>query len=114
MSSKFLHCKVRSLLHCRKGEPGGLNDWTDVLLKKTATPQEVAHGFVFSRECTGKNLNDRAFVEMLYHLYMGREADAAGLNAWVTALQQGASREQVVQGFAGSVEFRNIVASYGL
>ena len=98
----------------RKGEPGGLNDWTRDLLNKTKTPQQVAHGFVFSEECTGRGLDNRAFMEMLYYLYMGRDPDEEGLNNWVTALDCGMSREQAAEVFGESQEFKAIVASYGL
>ena len=98
----------------RKGEPGGLNDWTNALLQKAQTPQQVAYGFVFSPECTGRGLSNRDFMEMLYHLYMGRDPDKAGLNNWVAAMDSGMSREQIVESFSQSQEFRNIVFSYGL
>ena len=98
----------------RRGEPLGLNDWTGALLNKTKTPQQVAGEFVFSPECVGRGLSDRAFIEMLYHLYMDREADEGGLNYWVTALEAGMPREQAVEGFAQSEEFQNILKSYGL
>lgn len=98
----------------RQGESGGLNQWCDMLLRKAQTPQQVAHNFVFSQECVNRNLNNRDFVVMLYHLYMGREPDETGLNNWKSALDRGVSREKVVQDFSQSQEFRNIVASYGL
>ena len=98
----------------RKGEAEGLNNWCDHLLQGRMTPQQVAYGFVFSAECTGKNLDNQAFLTMLYHLYMDREPDEIGLNNWMNELNRGMTREQVVNGFAESPEFRMIVASYGL
>ena len=98
----------------RKGEPDGLNDWTGKLLNKVQTPKQVANDFVFSKECIGRGLNDRDFVEMLYHLYMGRDPDEGGLNYWVSELNAGTPREEAAAGFADSPEFREIVKSYGL
>ena len=98
----------------RQAEQEGLNNWTNTILNKAQTPQQVAHGFVFSQECINRNLNNRAFVEMLYRLYMGREPDEPGLNNWKSALDSGTSREKVVQNFSQSQEFRSIVAGYGL
>ena len=45
---------------------------------------------------------------------MDREADSAGLNAWVNVLKNGQSREHVFNGFADSNEFRKICNSYGI
>ena len=109
----FVNRNYRYALN-RQGEAGGLNDWCDILLQKRQTPQEVAHGFVFSPECLNMNLDNRAFLVMLYHLYMDREPDESGLNGWLAVLNSGGSREEVVYGFAQSREFGEIVASYGL
>ena len=98
----------------RKGESGGLNYYCQILLEKTLTPQQVAHGFVFSPECVNRGLSDRDFIAMLYHLYMGREADEGGMNYYLNALSSGTTRETVEAGFAASPEFADIVASYGL
>ena len=98
----------------RKGESGGLNYYCQILLEKTLTPQQVAHSFVFSPECVNRGLSDRDFIAMLYHLYMGREADEGGMNYYLNALSSGTTRETVEAGFAASPEFADIVASYGL
>ena len=97
----------------RKGEGDGLNYYCEILLNRSLTPQQVAHGFVFSPECINRGLNDRAFIEMLYHLYMGREADEGGMNYYLDALANGVTREQVEAGFAYSKEFNLIVEGYG-
>ena len=98
----------------RPYDPQGLNDWCDALLAKKTTPAKVAYGFVFSEEAVLKGLNDTDFVKMLYRLYLGREADAGGLADWVAILTSGVDRTTLVNVFATSVEFREIVASYGL
>ena len=98
----------------RPYDPQGLNDWCDALLAKKTTPAKVAYGFVFSEEAVLKGLNDTDFVKMLYRLYLGREADAGGLADWVAILTSGVARTTLVNTFATSVEFREIVASYGL
>ena len=78
------------------------------------TPKQVANDFVFSKECIGRGLNDRDFVEMLYHLYMDRDPDEGGLQYWVSELNAGTPREEAAAGFADSPEFQEIVKSYGL
>ena len=87
--------------------------WSEII-RKITTPQQCAQKFVFSQECVNRDLGNRAFVEMLYHLYMGRNPDSGGMAHWVQELSNGASRQNVSERFANSQEFRQIVASYGL
>ena len=46
-----------------------------------------------------------AQVGELYHVAMGREADAGGLDFWFDAVRAGASLSQIANGFANSNEF---------
>jgi hypothetical protein len=46
------------------------------------------------------------FVEQLYHDILGRESDAGGAAWWNKALEHGASREEVMQGFYNSDEYK--------
>ncbi len=48
---------------------------------------------------------DGAAISRLYHLVLGRAADAPGWAHWVTAMQSGESLAQVARDFLGSVEF---------
>ena len=96
----------------READPEGLHSWCMVLASKQSTYKAVATGFVFSEEMRIKNLNNAEFVKTLYRLYMGREADPTGLEAWTAALDQGTTREQVNEGFANSTEFAGIVMSF--
>lgn len=93
---------------------GGIETWIDVLYNKSWTAERAAWGFVFSKEYTNKHTSNDAYVRMLYLVYMDREADASGYNTWINALNSGWSREQVMQGFSRSVEFKNICARYGM
>jgi streptogramin lyase len=52
-----------------------------------------------------------AFVEQLYADLLHRQADAPGLNGWVSALNAGASRFQVALAIQQSVEYRTDVIS---
>jgi hypothetical protein len=45
------------------------------------------------------------FVTAAYQRYLGRLPDAAGLNAWVSAMQSGLSDERLESGFLGSDEY---------
>jgi hypothetical protein len=48
------------------------------------------------------------FVNGLYHDLLGRAADQGGINLWVSWLQAGVSRAQVVQAFYQSAEHRGL------
>lgn len=99
----------------RKPDVPGLNDWTNRLLTKKETPQQVARGFVFSKEMKDRNLDDTDFVTMLYNTMLNRVPDLPGLQDWVGKLQDKSyTREKIFEGFANSIEFDNIVKSYGI
>lgn len=74
----------------------------------------LAEMFIFSDEMMKKGLSDREYVKVLYRTFMGREADAAGLNYWVGRLQAGTSRKLVMKQFAGCPEFQKIMKRFGL
>jgi Ca2+-binding RTX toxin-like protein len=74
---------------------------------------DEAAGFVNSTEFKnrfGDDLSNAEFVELMYQNVLGRAADEGGLARWVSDLEDGASRTEVVQGFAQSSEFRNNTA----
>ncbi|MDL2325365.1 DUF4214 domain-containing protein [Ruminococcaceae bacterium OttesenSCG-928-A16] len=54
------------------------------------------------------------FVTRLYQTAMRRIPDASGLNHWLAAMAKGQTHQQVLDSFAGSPEFKGIVASFGL
>ncbi len=98
----------------RQPDASGMNTWVGVLADGSWTAERVAWGFVFSKEYINKHTSNDAYVRMLYRVYMDREADSSGYNTWINALNSGWSREQVMQGFSRSVEFKNICARYGM
>ncbi len=99
----------------RAYEADGLNYWTEFINSRTRSMQDIALGFVFSPECTNKNLSDHEFAAMLYRGCFDREGDTAGIQYWVEKLRSGEmDRLDVFYGFANSQEFANMVKSYGL
>lgn len=98
----------------READKDGLNSWCAQILSGKNTAKEAAYGFVFSDEFKKKNLSDKEYVKTMYRVFMDREADPAGLDAWVKVLKSGKSREHVFNGFADSGEFKEICAGYGI
>ncbi len=99
----------------REYDPIGLEDWCRVIVTQDDTPTSVAKSFIFSDEFAGKNLGDEEYVKVLYRTFMGREADEGGLSGWVGVLKSGEEdREKVLDGFANSLEFAEILEGFGL
>ncbi len=100
----------------RGGDPEGIEAWCKALITKENTPKEVASvGFIASGEFQERVLTDEEYVTLLYSAFLGREADPAGLEAWVNTLVTGEhDRETILDGFVDSVEFAEILTEFGL
>ena len=98
----------------RRGETTGVEDWSYKINTKQLTPLEVAISFFHSQEFYNKNTSNEEFVEILYETFLGRASDSVGKADWVSQLNGGKSRDEVMKGFAYSQEFHNIMAQFGL
>ncbi len=98
----------------RQGEASGITDWTNRLVSKEKTGADVAGGFAMSQELKNRNLSNEEFVKVLYKGFFDREPDSEGYNNWISKLNSGTSREEVVAGFVNSGEFHNLCARYGI
>lgn len=92
----------------------GLNHWCKTIQQNVKNPQQVAESFINSAEFQNKNLSNEEYVKVLYRTFLGREYDASGLQHWISELNRGCSRQDILSRFANSQEFRNIQASFGL
>ncbi|MER2265082.1 DUF4214 domain-containing protein [Methylobacterium oxalidis] len=89
----------------RPSDAGGQEYWTGAR-NAGLSLLDLANAFVNSAEGelrlgTG---DDRSFVQALYRTALGREGEAAGVDSWTAALNQGMSRADVALGFAFSAE----------
>lgn len=92
-----------------------LEYWAKMINTKSITPVGVAEFFVLSEELENKNLSDEEFVKVLYRLCFDREADEGGLSYWVEQLEKKTmTRKVVLQNFAWSKEFENVLISFNL
>ena len=98
----------------READPGGLMDWATQLANMKISGSDAAHGFFFSQEFLDADIDDAEYVKRLYRTFMGREYDQGGFDNWMNALASGQTREDVFRGFAGSQEWANICAEYGI
>ena len=102
----------------RPADAGGLSAWTQ-LLASGSTRGQIAATFADSAEAkqhlsyvtnAGQFTFDQnaAVVREDYRAAFGRDADAAGLASWTSALKAGTTPAQLAQIFAGSGEFQSL------
>src|SRR5262249_51307245 len=79
--------------------PDGLENWQRAA-QGGLSPAQLADAFLGAREA------DAGRVDGYYHTYLGRDADAAGAQAWLRQLRGGQlTPDQVAQAFLASDEF---------
>lgn len=98
----------------RRGEDDGIEYWTRAILRKEKKVEEVAFGFIFSKEFLDKRYSDEEYVQILYHTFMDRECALSESAYWLDRLDAGMSREDVFRGFSRSPEFNGIMQEYGI
>lgn len=98
----------------REAEEDGLKFWSLSLTNQEVSGYEAAKQFFTSAEFTNHNYDNTEFVKRCYKTFMGRDYDDSGLNYWVGLLNDGASREDVLIGFAQSKEYTEICNTYGI
>ena len=99
----------------RNGEQTGIDYWVDEITSGRWQAADVAkRGFYMSEEYTNRGRSNEEFVEDLYNGLFDRPSDDAGKADWLNRLANGASREEIMNGFGGSQEFANMLASFGL
>lgn len=96
----------------------GLNYWCNKILsskkiKETAV-MVATNGFFHSEEFVKKNYSDSNYIKILYRTFLGREYDEEGFKYWTEQLKEGVSKEEVLAGFADSIEFAQIMSTYGI
>lgn len=97
----------------READEAGISDWINRLTTKKENGGQVAAGFLFSDEFTARNVSDEQYVDILYRVFLGREADASGREYWLEKLRNGMSRLYVMNGFSASEEFTMICGNCG-
>ena len=98
----------------RASDPVGKQDWIDAITLRGETGASCARGFLYSPEFLNKGVSNEDFVTVLYRTFFDREPDQAGFNAWVAVLNNGTSKEEVIEGFINSTEWANLCLFYGI
>lgn len=97
----------------REAEEDGFDFWLDQLKEGKITGTGAALSFITSPEYRSKNTSDEAYINDLYTLFMGREADKEGYEFWKKNISQ-LGRDGVFDGFANSEEFYNLCNENGI
>jgi hypothetical protein len=90
---------------------GGLSSWVSLLHTGNLTLQAVANSFYNSDEASAlRGLNDSDFINAIYNNALDRDAEAAGTASWLTQLNSGMSRADVMLAISSSDEHQQITA----
>ncbi|MBQ8189115.1 MAG: DUF4214 domain-containing protein [Lachnospiraceae bacterium] len=98
----------------RDAETAGQLDWSNQLINQEIDGAGIANGFINSVEFKNRNLSNSDFLDTLYQTFFNRAADEDGKNNWMTFLNNGGSRNEVLAGFVNSREFSNLCDNYGI
>ena len=92
----------------------GRDYWVDQIINKDASGSAIARGFFNSQEFIARELDNEEFVNILYRVFFDREPDTQGFANWINALENGATRSEVINGFTGSTEWTSMCARFGI
>ena len=98
----------------RSPDFAGLNGWVNALLDQSKAGADVALGFVFSQEFLNQNTTNEEYLTVLYEAFFNRQPDQGGWDSWLSELNSGTSRADVLNGFIYAQEFKNLCDVYGI
>ncbi|WP_373500680.1 DUF4214 domain-containing protein [Desulfococcus sp.] len=98
----------------RTPDAPGLGGWVGALKNGRVSGADLAVSFFLSPEFLNRKLTDEAFLTALYRTLMNREPDPGGLAGWLSEMNRGRSRADVLDGFTGSPEFAGRCAQVGI
>ncbi len=92
----------------RDPDMAGYLGWTQALTEHTVDVTQMAASFVGSAEfqATYGALDDAEYIGLLYSNVLGRAPAQAEVDAWLTSMANGNTREGVALGFSDSAEFQ--------
>lgn len=90
----------------RLADQGGFDYWLGQRASG-ASLNDISAAFADSAEFRNRygSLSDETFVDLIYANVLNRVADAEGRAHWISTLQRGTSRGEVMVGFAESAEY---------
>jgi hypothetical protein len=100
----------------RAPEQAGLDSWVARLQNGDITGADLVNGFIFGEENQAKisDYTNSEFILFLYKVLFDREPGDDGYNAWLSIMNAGMTREEVVIGFTHSTEFVSLCNQFGI
>lgn len=96
----------------RNPDDAGLSGWTAAIERGAVTGVDLARGFLFSEEFNRRNPTDEDFLIVLYRALLNREPIPAWIDDWLTKLDDGTTRQELVEEFLSSEAFANLARVY--
>ena len=98
----------------RELDQTGMAYWEDKLKNKNATAAQIISGFVGSDEFARMHKTSEELIEILYRTMLNRASDETGRRYWNQKIADGATLNELVNGFCDSNEFKAICSGYGI
>ena len=95
-------------------EQAGLDYWVENLYTGELTGAQMARSFLLSEEFLEKTSDNEVFVETLYKIFFDRASDLAGKEYWMTTIEQGESKSNIIEAFINSREYEEICLKFGI
>ncbi len=109
----FIERLYRDIL-LREPDKNGFEYWKKAFLEGKRA-REVVRYFFSCPEFEKQNVSDDEFLKRLYNTVLSRNPDVRGYNYWIGELKDnGISREEVVERFTQSEEFKKLARNYGI
>ncbi len=88
--------------------------YATAIANRTMTAEQAAKNFFFSDEFKAQGNSDEEYIGRLYATFMNRGPAVSETSYWVAQIRSGLTREMVLERFAASDEFKDIMKSYGI
>ncbi len=98
----------------RGADADGRNHWAVMLASGQMNATDIGYSFFDSPEFVNAGHSDAEFITRLYRTFLGREPDAPGFDHWMSVLNSGTSRHDMIINFTMSREFYRICLEYGI
>ncbi|MBD3184991.1 DUF4214 domain-containing protein [Candidatus Poribacteria bacterium] len=95
-------------------EQAVIDEAVNVLADGSKTAGDVISELMAAQEFIDRDLNNGGFVTTLYKAFFDREPDTRGYNYWLGKLNNGSTRQSILNSFASSAEFSSVCNSCGV
>ena len=94
----------------------GLNCWEDCLSNNVFGANQVVECFIFSDELGAKvaAMSNEEFITFLYNAFLSRTPDTEGFNSWLSYMNSGVSKLDILKSFLNNEEWFNICSMFNV